>query len=381
VRRGMRLGPAGLAAALRTLRPRARLIDGALGRFAVSPITLPPLFPEDEGPPTDGGLKRHDAVTAAAAAAASRAWHTSSPLSSAVQRIADRVSESMRGSFPTFAAYSLGLWDVQPVQRVVAFVSRKNKRFILNEPEVLQGLEKRLEQDANERAAAAAEAVRRRCVADRNSSSVARNASGSGSSSDWRMSVGGDSRLTPPPLIELATLEDMPLFEQVHILVLELLRLIQFGSSFFASYPCHGTCPLQIRLFRRTTFLIGVHGSALINSPFMAKGATLLVSLFRRCNNSGRRCVLLCDAGGAVVQLVPYKLGNAGSFFAGPAQVRALHCQCNSDFLAPVIASPLARPGLVKYFSCSLLVWHILSGKIHGFRPRFITGTSQMLRT
>jgi capsular polysaccharide biosynthesis protein len=29
----------------------------------------------------------------------------------------------------------------------------------------------------------------------------------------------------------------------------------------------------QIRLFRRSTVLIGVHGSALINSPFMARGA------------------------------------------------------------------------------------------------------------
>ena len=64
------------------------------------------------------------------------------------------------------------------------------------------------------------------------------------------------------------------------------------------SPPASSILP-QVRLFRRATVLIGVHGSALINSPFLARG-------------------------GAVIQLVPYRLGNAGSFFAGPAQAAGL---------------------------------------------------------
>ena len=114
---------------------------------------------------------------------------------------------------PDFLIAALGLWDVKPTVPHVTLLSRRNKRLILNEPELVREV----------------------------------------------LSIGG----SPKPVIEVASLETMTLYE-------------------------------QLALFRRTTVLAGIHGSGLINSIFMHPGT-------------------------ALVQLMPYKVSSGSSFFAGPA--------------------------------------------------------------
>lgn len=123
-----------------------------------------------------------------------------------------RAVEKGGASFAAFVAQSLGLGHVAPssARPVVTIISRRNKRFILNEADIVRAV----------------------------------------------LALGGE------PVI--ASLETMPLYEQV-------------------------------RLFRRTSVLVGMHGSGLINSWGMTRGAALL-------------------------QILPYGLKGGAAFFKGPAE-------------------------------------------------------------
>jgi hypothetical protein len=120
------------------------------------------------------------------------------------------------GTLPDFAAAALALHDVAPLPGapLLTLVSRRNKRLILNEAELVA-------------------AARARGLA-----------------------------------VRVAVLEDLPLFELVALL-------------------------------RRTAILAGMHGSALINSAFMAPGAALL-------------------------QLLPFKVDAGSAFFEGAANARGV---------------------------------------------------------
>lgn len=126
----------------------------------------------------------------------------------------EMLAAASDGSLPEIVAALLGLARVAPQGPLLTLVSRRNKRLILNEGELIS------------------QAVER----------------------------GLPTRV--------ALLEDLPLFEQVLLL-------------------------------RRSTVLAGMHGSALINSVYMAPGTALL-------------------------QLLPYKVDAGGIFFRGAAEARGV---------------------------------------------------------
>ena len=143
------------------------------------------------------------------------------PARAAARLLARGWARAGGASFTYFMLRALGLWDVPPRHRsrdargrrrrpLVVLVSRLEKRFILNEPEVVRALQ-----------AAAA----------------------------------GGLEVD----VEVATLETMPLFE-------------------------------QLAMLRRASVLVGIHGSALVNSMHMSAGC-------------------------AVLQVVPRGLPGAASFF------------------------------------------------------------------
>ena len=132
------------------------------------------------------------------------------------------VRTAASGSLPLFLIHIAGLWDVQPTRPHVTIISRRNKRLILNEPELVRVI---------------------------TSLPAALDPLDGGRGIE----------------VELASLETMPLYE-------------------------------QLRLFRRTTVLVGIHGSGLINSVFMHRGA-------------------------ALVQLMPYHVNSGATFFSGPAEM------------------------------------------------------------
>ena len=152
-------------------------------------------------------------------------------------------------SFLQFMLYQLGLWDVRArheevrggrlCRPLVLLISRKEKRFIINEAEVVAGLQ----------------ALRAASVWPSAEPRIGCSAL-AGSASELEARADGPRAVD----VEVATLEDMPLFEQMAAL-------------------------------RRASVLIGVHGSALINAMHM-------------------------HAGTALVQIVPQGVSTGASFFA-----------------------------------------------------------------
>ena len=247
------------------------------------------------------------------------------------------IVDSSISSFPGFIVYSLGLWDVLPKhlqaytppaapQRrgkspvckrprpLVVLLSRRNKRFLMNEPELVASLlamrwrdvlpslnvttaaaaaavaaadapatkgTKRLNKAKHTGLNAEVSAAHRGLIAkEESASSGEAAAAGSGYGTlavhPWGVrpapphNVNGDDDsacladdVSPAVDVEVATLEDMPLFE-------------------------------QISLFRRASVLLGVHGSGLVNSIFMHPGT-------------------------ALVQLMPRGVTTGAAFFQGPA--------------------------------------------------------------
>jgi hypothetical protein len=243
----MRLGYTGMARALSALRSAARLVDDSLGPFALSPITLsqaatttPPHTvhaAQSSRSSSAPGRLSPDAIAADAAEKAVQSWRKPSPLTKAATRIAAEALDSVAGSFPAFAAWSLGLWDVYPVQPSVVFVSRKNKRFVLNEPEFMLGLEEKLRLDSVAGAVASLQA--RQCeIGIRNSSDPTATIITSQPLPGSEKTVD----LPPPPSLELATLEDMPLFEQASMK--EWRREWRFSVP-FAKSPLSRPCRVK----------------------------------------------------------------------------------------------------------------------------------------
>jgi hypothetical protein len=128
---------------------------------------------------------------------------------------ASDILSMVHSTYPSAIISLLGLTHVYPNRPLVTLISRRNKRVILNEPELVR--------------------ILRSMHVD----------------------------------VVVASLETMPLYEQV-------------------------------LLFRRTSVLVGMHGSGLINSIFMHPGT-------------------------ALVQLMPYKVASGGSFFQFPAEERGVH--------------------------------------------------------
>jgi len=124
------------------------------------------------------------------------------------------VAAASGSSYPDTIVAMLGLLHVHPTRPLVTLISRRNKRLMLNEPELVAATR----------------------------------------------GLGVD--------VVVASLETMPLYEQV-------------------------------LLFRRTTVLVGIHGSGLINSIFMHYGT-------------------------ALVQLMPYRVSSGATFFQRPAEVAGL---------------------------------------------------------
>lgn len=168
---------------------------------------------------------------------------------------AKRVRQSIAGTgtrtLQQYLAAAMHLAPVVPSQPLVTIITRRNKRFVINEAELIDTL--LLSVNATGMATCDANATE----ADDDVPPVAPS--------------------PPPPVdpaqprfgdtgaVALAALEDMPVYEQVLLL-------------------------------RRTRVLVGVHGSGLINTLFM-------------------------NAGGSVLQLVPYKVKGADGFFKHPADV------------------------------------------------------------
>lgn len=106
----------------------------------------------------------------------------------------------------------------------------------------------------------------------------------------------GERGTTPPPLVLiLSRLNKRLLLNEP-----DLVRLVYSLGGIPRVIALEGM-PLctQVRLFRRAKVLLGMHGSGLINSMFMKKGSSL-------------------------VQVVPYKLSGADSFFEGTAIARGV---------------------------------------------------------
>ena len=244
VRRGMRLGVTGMAAALRSV---ARNVGNA-ARGDIQNIRAAALLPPYL-------MDRID----------DQQWVQLSP---SLARLATEIEGGARGDLVGYIVATLGLWstserdDVAPAsdstqhvslpdatasqvlqerrasrrpsivvrqpkdtgasqlcsKPLVVLISRRNKRFLLNEPALITAL----------------------------------------------------YSLPSPPRVLIAALEDMPLYAQVTLL-------------------------------RRTTLLIAVHGSALINSIMMRQ--------------NGRS---------AVLQLMPYRVTGGADFFRGPAESRGV---------------------------------------------------------
>jgi hypothetical protein len=115
---------------------------------------------------------------------------------------------------------------------VITLISRRNKRFLQNEPEIVAGL-----LEAGGPGTEVQVSLPRDCV----------------------------TCFMAPPFMKVATLERMPLYEQVWAYLTKYLVSTR-----------HSLVHLQIRLFRRTTLLVGVHGSGLINTAFMRAKTALL---------------------------------------------------------------------------------------------------------
>lgn len=221
-------------------------------------------------------------------------------VSDAAASLASAFKLTARASFPGFIVYGLGLWDVYPShvassdhpdgqvdksssrddsgsyrpRPLVALLSRRNKRFLMNEPQIvqallrLQGGSALWEQGAGEtgRAPAGTSQV----VHPWGPPQLALSESQAGAPTESCDGTEARVRTCGRALdVEVATLEDMPLYEQT-------------------------------ALFRRASVLVGVHGSGLVNSLFMHPGTALL-------------------------QIMPRGVTTGAAFFQGPAASAGVH--------------------------------------------------------
>lgn len=290
---GVKEAPNALGTGERTLQLAG--IDHATGELVAPPLPDPPPL-EPLGVALAGGFRLGVAGAAAAiramdaaAAAAPEELAALAPgeaarVRNATARLAAAFHRAARSGLPGYLVYTLGLWDAHPAHVVrgggaapaaavaaacedpptappplVALLTRRNKRLLLNEPEVVTAL-LRLPRGA---------------------------VCGLGEGEEPRKRPGGSQAVAPwgpppPPLpadpaaapsqgvaVEVAALEDMPLYA-------------------------------QLALLRRASVLVGVHGSGLVNALFMHPGTALL-------------------------QVMPRGVANGGSFFEGPAAGAGVH--------------------------------------------------------